>query len=324
MNFKSLNLEEDLVKIIDAIKGAPYIFLFLASLLSIPQMNYGQDTVVGGVVTDKQGTPVKNAKIIFLDPDRGYKFSLETDKKGKFLKVGIPAASYKITVQAEGYFPFESQVRIMYGVTEKMTIELERIPPNLGEDRDFAEGIDFFKARKYDEALVSFKKVIDKFPSNVEGYYNLGLTYLRKGDRERAIEFLKKAVELKPSGIEPYLALGESYFSAGDSERAEDNFKIAVELQPENPKAYYSLGIVYYKLDKTEEALLAFDKAIELNAELSYAYYQAGLSSIKIGDYKRAIKYFEDFLRLDPKAPEADQVKTMIEELKKRIQLLFG
>lgn len=306
------------------IRGALVIFLFLASLLSIPQMNYGQDTVVRGVVTDQEGTPIKNAKITFMDPDRGYKFNLETDKKGKFIKAGIPAASYKVTIQVEGYFPFESQIIIMFGTVENMTIELERIPPNLNEDKDFTEGVEFFNERKYDEAIASFKRVIDKFPSHIEGYYNLGLTYLRKGDRERAIEFLKKAVELKPSGIDPYLVLGESYFSAGDSERAEDNFKIAVELQPENPKAYYSLGIVYYKLDKTEEALLAFDKAIELNAELSSAYYQAGLSSIKISDYKRAIKYFEDFLRLEPKAPEADQVKTMIEELKKRIQLLFG
>ncbi len=296
------------------------VFLFLAFLLSIPQKNFGQATLIKGTVTDKQGKTIENVKITFLDPSRGYRFNLKSDKKGQFIKAGIPAAFYKVIVQAEGYLPFESQVRIRFGRTENITIKLEKIPPKLSEDKDFAEGIDFYNGQKYDEAIASFNKVIEKFPSHIEGYYNLGLAYMRTGEVDKAIECLEKAVELKPTGIDPYLALGESYFNKGDSEKAENNFKLAVELQPYNPNAYYNLGIVYYKLDKIEEAVKAFDIAIKLNAELSAPYYQAGLASVKLGNYEKAIKYFEDFLRLDPDAPEAAQIKAMIEELKKRIQ----
>lgn len=84
--------------------------------------------------------------------------------------------------------------------------------------------------------------------------------------------------------------------------------------------AFYNVGIVYYKLNKMEEALGAFDKAIELNPELSSAYYQAALSSIKTGGFERAIKYFEGFLKVEPNAPEAAQIMSMIEELKKRLK----
>jgi tetratricopeptide (TPR) repeat protein len=312
-----MNYEEAFMEIRNTILRSLLVFLFLAFLLSIPQMNFGQDSIVRGVVTDQEGKSLKNAKITFLDPSRGLKFNLKSGKKGKFVKVGVPPSFYRVTVQLEGYFPFESQIRIRLGMTDNIEIKLEKIPPQINKDKDLSEGIDFYNERKYDEAIASFEKVIEKFPSNTEGYYNLGLAYMRKGDVDRAIECLEKAVELKSAGIEPYLALGESYFKKGDSEKAEDNFKLAIEFQPENPKAHYNLGIVFYKLDKTEDALNAFDKAIELNPELSSACYQAGLASVKMGNYKKAIKYFEEFLRLEPDAPETSRIKAMIEELKK-------
>lgn len=301
---------------------ASKIFSFLIILafpLAIPHLNFAQDTVVKGVVTDQEGKPLKNAKITFLDPARGLKFIVKSDKKGNFIKAGIPPSFYKITAELKGYFPLQSQARIRFGMEEKITIKLRKIPPRVDEDKDLSKGIDFFTQGQYDKAIASFEKVIEKFPSSVEGYYNLGLTYLRKGDIDQAIVSLEKDKELYPEGIEVYLALGECYFNKGDSEKAMSSFSRAIELQPDNPRAYYNLGIVYYKLDKTDEALQAFNKSIELNPEFSSVHYQAGLASIKKGDYKRAIKYFEDFLKLEPAAPEEDQVKAMIEELKKRI-----
>jgi pentatricopeptide repeat protein len=41
---------------------------------------------------------------------------------------------------------------------------------------------------------------------------------------------------------------------------------------------------------------------------------------VKKGDFKKAIELLEQFLRLEPNAPEAPQVKTMIDELKKQIE----
>jgi len=296
------------------------VSVLLVLFLSIPPFNFGKDTVVKGVVTDQDGKPLKNAKITFLDPSRGLKFKLKSGKNGQFMKVGIPPSFYKITAELKGYFPLQSQARIRFGMEEKITIKLRKIPPRIDEDKDLSKGIDFFTQGQYDKAIASFEKVIEKFPSSVEGYYNLGLTYLRKGDIDQAIVLLEKAKELYPEGIEVYLALGECYFNKGDSEKAMISFSRAIELQPDNPRSYYNLGIVYYKLDKTNEALQAFNKSIELNPEFSSAYYQAGLASVKREDFERAIKYFEDFLRVEPDAPEANQVKAMIEELKKRIK----
>jgi len=296
------------------------VSILLVFLLSIPIIILAPDTVVKGVITDEEGKPLKGAKVTFHDSSRGLKFNIKTDKNGNFIKAGIPPSFYKVTVELEGYFPLESQARIRFGFTEQIAIKLKKIPPRIDEDKDLDQGTEYFRQGKLDEAMKAFEKVIERFPSNVEGYYNLGLTYLRKGDIDQAISTLEKCIEVNPEVIETHLALGECYFSKGEGEKAIQSFLKAIEFQPDNPKSYYNLGIVYYKLDKTEEALGAFDKSIELNPEHPSAYYQAGLAAIKKGDFERAIKYFESFLKVEPDASEANQVKAMIKELKKQIK----
>jgi len=306
----------------DFIKAKTFVLFTLLILGGFfPAHNFGQETVLRGIVHDQQGNPLQKVKITLFDPSRGTKFALTSNKKGEFIKIGIPPSSYKITFELEGYFPFESQLTVRFAIEEKLDITLEKIPPKIDEDKDFNEGIDFFKQGKYKEAIDSFLKAADKFPDSVEVLYNLGVSYLRSGNSENAISTLEKAIQLKQDIIEVYFALGECYFTIGKSDKAMEAFSKAIDFQPNNAKAYYNLGIVYYKYDKTDEAIGFLEKAIELDPAFSSAYYQAGLVNIKKGDLRKAIKYFEDFLKLEPNAPETNQVKTMIEELKKQIKL---
>lgn len=296
------------------------VFLLLVVFIPVPRMSFGQNTVVKGVITDGEGMPVPDAKISFYDPDTGHKFNVQSDKEGRFIKAGIIPAVYRVTVKKEGFIPMESQARIRFGYTEEMTITLRKVPPKLENDKNLAKGIELFGEGKYNEAIESFEKVVEKFPDNIEGYYNLGLSYLRKGDVDPAIASFEKAAELNPEALPIFLALGEAYFSKGENEKAIESYQQAITIDPENPGAHYNLGMVYYKLNRTEHALLSFDKCIEFAPENATAHYQAGLASIKNGDLKRAIEYLDTFLKLEPDAPEAGQVKAIIEELKKNIK----
>jgi len=289
------------------------IFLLMSFRLS-----FAQESVVQGIVTDEQGKAVKNARLTLLNPATGLKFVLKTDKDGKFMKVGIPPATYKVTIEAEGFLTLESEATMRFGIKENLEIKLKKsLSPT---DKDLTEGSDLFRAGKYDQAIESFKRVVEKYPSNYEGYYNLGLSYMKKKETDSAITALEKAAELNPQSLEVVFALGESYFVKGDIEKALQSFSRAVELKPDSATAHYDFGLANYKLNKNEEALAQFDKAIELNPNGASVYYQAGLAAIRLESFDRAIKYFEGFLKLEPDAPEAAQVKTMLDELRKRIK----
>ncbi|MDH7513087.1 MAG: tetratricopeptide repeat protein [Clostridiales bacterium] len=281
---------------------------------------FSQETVLRGIVHDEQGNRLQKVKITLLDPSRGTRFVLSSNKAGEFIKVGIPPSAYKASFELEGYFPFETQLVVSIGMEEKVVITLKKIPPKIDDDEDFVAGINFFNAGNYQEAIDAFLKAAERFPENVEPFYNLGISYLRNGNPESAISPMEKVIKMKPDTVEAYFALGECYFNLGQSEKALEAFSKATNFDPHNAKAYYNLGILYYKYDKTDEALGYLEKAIELDPKLSSAYYEAGLANVKKGEYQKAIKYFEDFLKLSPDSSEANQAKAIIEELKKKLK----
>lgn len=300
--------------------SACLLFGLACVLLLDPQPGLAQETVVQGVVTDEEGKPVKDARLIFVDPERGLKFVLKTDKNGKFIKVGIPPTIYQVTVESEGFLTLESEARIRFGMRETLEVKLKKPLSVPDKDEDMAAGSDLFKAGKYEEAAGRFRKVIERYPSYYEGYFNLGLTLLKKGEVDPAISALEKAAELNPHSVDSLFALGECYFAKGESEKAEKSFSRAIVLNPESPLAHYNLGLVFYKLGKNEEALASFERSIALKPDNASTHYQAGLAAIRLQNFDKAVKSFQEFLKLEPNAPEAGQVRTMIEELKKQIK----
>ncbi len=293
----------------------------LASLMLLgPRSGLAQETAIQGAVTDEEGKPVKDARLTLSDPARGLSFVLTTDKNGKFIKVGIPPTTYKITVESEGYVTAESEARIRFGMRENLEIKLKKPLVVSDKDEDMAAGSELFKAGKYDEAAERFRKVIERYPAQYEGYFNLGLTLLKKGEVDPAIPALEKAAELNPRSVESLFALGECYFAKGESEKAKESFSKAIALNPESALAHYNLGLVFYRLGKNEEALAAFERSVALKSENASAHYQAGLAAIRLQGFDKAIKSFQEFLRLEPNSPEAGAVKTMIAELEKQIK----
>lgn len=297
-------------------------FWLISMTVLLIQVTTGQESPVKGTVKDKMGRPLQDVKITVTDLGSGNKFTLKSNKEGKFVKLGLPSAEYKIAAELEGYFPFKTALAVTFGQEGILEIVLERIPPKLDDDKDFQDGMNMFKQARYGEALVSFARVTSRFPESAEAYYNLGVSELRGGRTDEAIADLEKAVQLNPDLAEALFALGECYFNKGESDKAIRTFSRTLEIKGQNARSYYDLGIVYSRLNKVEEAVSSFEKAIELDPAFSSAHYQAGVAYIRKGDLKKALQSLEQFLRQEPNAPEAPQVKTMIEELKKQVGIL--
>jgi len=281
---------------------------------------FGQVTAIRGKILDPEKKPLANVTVTILDSSTGAKFVVKSNKSGSFMRYGIPPATYKVTMELEGYFPLEFPIQVEFGDNKENEFTLEKIPPKISEDPDLAEAMKYLQESNYEKAIEFFQKGAAKFPQSVEIFYNLGVSYLRLGRVDEAISSLEKAVSLKPDLLEPYYALGECYFTKGDSEKALATFKKALEIQPDNGKVYYNLGIVYYKKDMTDEAISHFEQAKRLSPDFSSAWYQLGLAYIKKGDFPRAVENLEKFLTLEPNSPEIGTVRKMIEELKKQIK----
>ncbi|MCX7974270.1 MAG: tetratricopeptide repeat protein [Candidatus Aminicenantes bacterium] len=277
-----------------------------------------QETIIKGQVTDKENKPLADVQITFHDLTRGIKFSVKTKKDGTYFKIGLPPSTYKVTVKAEGYFPFETNLSIEFGREQIANFILEKSPPKVEDDPDFKEGLKAFETGDLEAAVAAFKRTVERLPQSLEANYNLAICYLRLEKTVEAINILEKILSWKKDVPEIYLALGEAYFNLAETEKALSSFHRAQELQPDNPRIYYDLGLIYYKNERLDEAIASFDKAKSLNPEFSSIYYQLGLTFLKKGDYPKAIENLEKFLQLEPEAKEAPQVRLIIEELRKR------
>jgi tetratricopeptide (TPR) repeat protein len=82
-------------------------------------------------------------------------------------------------------------------------------------------------------------------------------------------------------------------------------------------KRHYERGQKLFNLQKFDEALEQFQKAYDAKPIPDFLF-NIGQCHRNLGDYASAIFSFKKFLKLDPEAPNRDQVEKLIEELEQK------
>ena len=91
-----------------------------------------------------------------------------------------------------------------------------------------------------------------------------------------------------------------------------------MEYKENNEFVYYILAQAYEANDEIDKAISNYLKAITVNDKFHPAYKKAGILFMARGDYDDAIEYLEDYIKLDVPEEEIDNVKALIEKIKKK------
>jgi tetratricopeptide (TPR) repeat protein len=121
---------------------------------------------------------------------------------------------------------------------------------------------------KYDDALMSFQKVLMKEPQNALARINVGYICLKKGIFGESIEHLSKAIRLdndKKATLYAHFYLGLVYLEREMYEDAENFFLKTLVLGPNLIEAYYELGRAYWFDAQRDEAMDAWRKGFAAN-----------------------------------------------------------
>jgi Flp pilus assembly protein TadD len=148
----------------------------------------------------------------------------------------------------------------------------------------------------------------------------LGVQYLKLSEPGKAAEALASALRLSPDDLEARLTLGIALLNSGDLARAELELRRVLTKNEQVATAHMYLGMVTLKQNKFEEAELELQRAIELpgGEHLAQAHrYIAGLYWRK-NEFLKAADSLEKYLKLTPKAPDADRLRTIIKELRSK------
>src|SRR5438034_1737124 len=262
---------------------------------------------------------------------------------GSFTFSALPPGNYTVIVDAGKDFKVatesvfidtDASVSRTVGRTHTVMIHLQ---PNRDRERDgsvsvvdvtlaavpeearklYEKGLALSRAGDTKKAIDNFKSAVAIYPGFIQALDELGVQYLKTGQAGQAVESLTAAVKLTPDAFRPNLNLGIALLEMKRFEAAESQLKTAILASASSPAAHMYLGIALIGEKKSAEAQLELEAAANTNSlEVAKAHYYLGGIYWANREYGRAADELETYLKLVPKAPEADKVRQTIKELR--------
>lgn len=196
----------------------------------------------------------------------------------------------------------------------KYSRELLKLNPgNLRVRLDLGEHL--YNLKRYQEASEEFEEVRSKLAAYPKVHYMLAKIYLAMGDIKSAKKAAQKEVDLNPG-------LDTSYFIAGEVARIENDYREAVvkyekaiSLNPKAIDALMAMGWIRLAQNYASEAVELYARALREDKTNAEAYRQLGLSYKAAGQRALAKEKFEDYLKINPGAPDKEQIEMQIRAL---------
>ncbi len=164
----------------------------------------------------------------------------------------------------------------------------------------------YWNAKKPDEAIKEFKKVLAFDPQNKDAYSSLGKIYQSQGKLTEAIKYFKLGVQADRTSVTAHNNLGNAYLQAKQYTDAEKEFKASARMDPINPLADYTLGLLYTQTDRFVEAEAQFNKVAKVSPRDGNVPYSLGVLFNKMGRPEDAAKQLEKALTLKKDFPAAN------------------
>lgn len=277
---------------------------------------------ISGRVLDLREQPVPNATIRIEDPSRGVSRETKTEEDGSFTLRTLQPGTYTITVEKEGYHPYQGDVTLQAGVEmTDVEVALAEPSPEAAAADLFEQGIQSYNNGDYEAAIEAFEQILEDVPDSFETLANLGQAYMAAGRYEEAASTLERAVEQDPTSTRTHLSLSLTYSHLG---RYEDAEQILVDVLGENPdlqdplmfQASIDLGNVYFVSKRNAQAVEVFEDALEVRPEHPRALLGLGKCHLQAERYEQALERFEQVVAVAPDSPEAQEARSFIEALK--------
>lgn len=330
--------------------------LLLAAIFSVPsfaQTDGGLDSDPGDPGTGGRnaiqgrlylpsGRKLDRRLRVRLSSVRGGESSTMTDDNGAFTFRRLAGGTYRLSVDAGKEFelafetvdiiesPFRARNQSGQVFTVQIQLQLKRADTN--------------KPSVVNAALLGI-------PPPAQELYEKALAAARSGDHKKAIEHLQNAISLHPEFPLALNELGVQHQKLGQLDKAAAAFRSATRLAPDVFVLRFNHGFVLLQQKKYAEAETELRAALERDQTSSHAHLYRGraliglrrddeaekemLTAIKLGgdemkiayrylgaiynersDHARAIASLETYLRLDPNAKDAAQVRQIIEDLR--------
>ncbi|MBD3265647.1 tetratricopeptide repeat protein [bacterium] len=166
--------------------------------------------------------------------------------------------------------------------------------------QNYKEGVEFYHAGHYEQALVSLKKVIVNQPDFPDAYFLIARIYDELGHYEDAISMFQKVLDFLPNDLEAHHAYGKTLIRAGQEKKGLKILKKALKLNPKDTQIRTNLCQYFLRQQAPKKALSLIESGIKALPHHAPFYALAGDILRKLKRLEQAQEYYELCLELDP------------------------
>ncbi len=292
----------------------------------------GNNSIQGRVLFPP-GQTINQVKVNLESVSTFGSMSTATDQDGTFRFRGLRPGTYTVVVDAGSqYEKGREPLTIEPGASRvsQVVVELHfkadsSNPAFAGVPQNalslYQKGTQAAQKGDNKAAAELFSQAVAAYPSFAIALSDLGLEYMKLNQMDKAGEAYETLLKLKPNDAAAHLNLGIAMFNKKKFEDAEMHLRKAIELNSSGPTGHYYLGLTLISLKRYGDALPEFETTIANGGEnLALAHKYLGGLYMSTHKNKEAADELEKYLKLDPKAPDAERIKGTIKELRDKKQ----
>jgi tetratricopeptide (TPR) repeat protein len=161
-------------------------------------------------------------------------------------------------------------------------------------------------------------------------YLEKGNDYMNNGELEKAEQIFKDGIKSEPENLIFQCQLGLTLIQQKEFKKAEKVLDKVLKTDPNNVAAIWYSGIGNFKAGEDRKAIERFEKALTLLDKNSGQYYSANwfigkgysillkTEGLTYDETDRMFECYDEYLRLQPNAKDAVEIKEYVERKKKR------
>ncbi len=177
--------------------------------------------------------------------------------------------------------------------------------PDAAKRKYVESGMKYMDEKKYDSAIIQFKKALQIDPRWAEAHYELGQAELAQQHWAAAFKEFSVAVDQDPNHVKAHLALGTMWWQARKFTEAEEHARFVVAHDPGNVDGYMLLGNILLGEKKPQEAIDMYTKAAAIKPNDPGAYLNRGVAYVSLKQDAAAEEDLRKAVAVDPKAMQA-------------------
>jgi tetratricopeptide (TPR) repeat protein len=199
------------------------------------------------------------------------------------------------------------------------TVFAQAVPADA--EKEYLSAVTSISKGDQEAAIVRLNKAIQIFPTYFVALQQLGFVYIDTEKDQQAIEPLVKSLQVNPRSAPSHLGLGMAYVNLDRPEEAIKELNEALALDRRDFRSHLYLGIALKntgRLDQAEKSLKeAYSVGGPTQARTAHLHLASIYSTRK--EYQKAITELETYLRENPKATNASQVREAITKMKAKL-----